>query len=73
MIEAVDNIIKEILEHKQPLSRNNILKTETTIIYEFWKQDDLVFTKANKGAATTILDFKNYIEQANKELNNKNY
>lgn len=73
MIEAVDNIIKEILEHKQPLSRNNILKTETTIIYEFWKQDDLVFTKANNGAAKTTLDFKNYIEQANKELNNKNY
>lgn len=42
-------------------------------MYEFWKQDDLVFTKANKGAAATILDFKNYIEQANKELNNKNY
>ena len=31
------------------------------------------FTKTDKGGAALILDVENYIEKANKELNNENY
>ena len=66
-IEAVVNDIEEILEQNHTLPRNNISKAEKTIINEFSKRDDLVFTKADKGGATVILHVENYIEKANKE------
>ena len=33
----------------------------------------MVFTEADKGGATVILDVENSIEKPNKELNNENY
>ena len=72
-VEAVDNDMEEILEHKQTLQWNNISNADKTVINEFSKRDDLVFTKADKGGATVILGIKNYIEKANKELNNEYY
>ena len=46
---------------------------EKSIISEFSKREDLVFTKADKGGAIVILDVKDYIEKANKELKDENY
>ena len=43
---------------------------EKSIISEFSKREDLVFTK---GGATVILDVKDYIEKAKKELKDENY
>ena len=40
---------------------------------EFSKREDLVFTKADKGGATVILDIEDYIQKANKELKDENY
>ena len=40
---------------------------------EFLKWDDLVFNKADKGGAIVIQEVKNYIEKANRKLNNENY
>ena len=40
---------------------------------KFSKRDDLVFTKADKGGVTVMVDVENYIEKANKELNNEHY
>ena len=37
------------------------------------KLEDLVFTKADKGGATVILDVEEYIEKANKWLKDENY
>ena len=40
---------------------------------EFSKREDLVFTKADKGEATVILDVEDQIEKANKQLKDENY
>ena len=72
-IEAVVNNLKEILEYKQTLPWNNISKAEKTILNEFSKKEDLVFSKADKGRATVIVDVKNYIKKANQILSNENY
>ena len=55
------------------LTFTNFSKAEKTIINEFLKRDDLVFTKVDKGGATVKLVVENYIEKENKELNNENY
>ena len=72
-IEELNNDTYELFKHKQTLSHNNILLHEKNIISEFSKQEDLVFSKADKGRATVILDVGDYIEKANKELKYENY
>ena len=72
-IEELNNDTYELFKHKQTLSHNNILQHEKNIISEFSKQEDLVFSKADKGRATVILDVGDYIEKANKELKYENY
>ena len=60
-------------KNKQTLPSNNISQHEKNIISAFSKREDLVFTKADKGGATVILDVEDYIERANKELKDDNY
>ena len=72
-MEALSNDVDELFKHKQTLPRNNISQREKSIISEFSKQEDLVFTKADKGGATVILHVEDYIEKANKELKDENY
>ena len=60
LIEAANNNIEEIFKHKQTLPRNNVSKTEKTIINKISKRDDLVFTKADKVGATAVLDIEKY-------------
>ena len=72
-IEALNNDVDELFKHKQTLPRNNISQHEKNIISGFSKREDLVFTKADKGGATVILDVEDYVEKANKELKDKIY
>ena len=72
-IEALNNDVDELFKHKQTLPRNNISQHEKNIISGFSKREDLVFTKADKGGATVILDVEDYVEKANKELKDNIY
>ena len=63
----------KLFKHKQTLPRNIISQHEMSIISEFSKQEDLVFTKADKGRATVTLYVEDYMEKANKELKDENY
>ena len=72
-IEALNNDVDELFKHKQTLPRNNISQHEKNIISGFSKREDLVFTKADKGGATVMLDVEDYVEKANKELKDKIY
>ena len=67
-IEALSNDVDELFKHRQNFPRNNISQHEKNIIGQFSKREDLVFTIAEKGGATVILDAEDYIEIANKEL-----
>ena len=59
------------------LNRNKlhhvISQYEKNIVNEFSKQKDLVFTKADKGETTVIIDVGDYTEKDNKELKDENY
>ena len=54
--EALNDDVEELFKHKETLTCNNISQHEKNIISEFSKRQDLVFTIAEKGGATVILD-----------------
>ena len=64
--EAADKDTDKIFEHKQTLLWYNISKGEKNIMYTFSKEDDLLFTTANKGGDTIIIDVGNYVKKAKK-------
>ena len=72
-MQTLSNDVDEIFKHKRTLLRNNISQREKSIISDFSKREDLVFTKSVKGGATVILDVEDYIEKANKVLKDENY
>ena len=52
---------------------SHITKREKSIISDSSKREDLGFTKSVKGGATVILNVEDYVEKANKELEDENY
>ena len=53
---------------------SNLTKNERTSMKELSEQEDIIITKADKGGAAVIVDVKDYIKEAERQLNNtKNY
>ena len=53
---------------------NNLTKTERTSMKELSEREDIVITKADKGGAVNIVDVRDYIKEAERQLNNtENY
>ena len=53
---------------------NNLTKSERTSMKELNERDDIIIIKADKGGAVVIVDVKDYIKEAERQLNNtKNY
>ena len=53
---------------------NNLTKNERTSMEELSEQEDIVITKAGKGGAAVIVDVRDYIKEAERQLNNtENY
>ena len=69
--EALSNEIKKPLKSKTPY--NNLTKGEIQGMEDLEKREDLVFTKADKGGALIIMDVKDYIAEAHRQLNDKKY
>ena len=63
-IQALNNDLDELFKHKQTLPCNNVSQHKNNIISEFSQQEDLVFTKADKGGATVMLDVEDDIEKS---------
>ena len=72
-IEALNNDVDELFKHKQTLPHNNISHHEKEHYKWIFKTRRFSLTKTDKGGATVILDVKDYIEKANKELKEGNY
>ena len=49
---------------------NNLTKSERTSMKELSERVDIIITKADKGGAVVIVDVKDYIKQAERQLNN---
>ena len=53
---------------------NILTKIERTSMKELSEQEDIIITKADKGGARVIVDVKDYIKEAERQLNNtENY
>ena len=57
----------------KPVSKDNLSKEERKALNNVKERDDVIFTKADKGEATVIWDTKDYIEEAEQQLNNEKF
>ena len=65
------NDMKQSTVEKKPY--NNLTKNELEALNELRNRDDLIFTKADKGGALVIIDVKDYILEANRQLNDTQF
>ena len=61
------------LDKSKPHSRNNLTTDEKRALDQLSQRTDILICKADKGGATVILDVKDYIREANRQLGDKNF
>ena len=71
-ITAINHDIKSSKTKKLP--RDNLTKSERKALLNLnlQKRNDIIITKADKGGAVVTLDIKDYIDGANRQLNDTN-
>ena len=62
--------VSKELEESKPnnIPRDNLPPSERNALKELSNRDDIIITKADKGGATVVLDAKDYINEANSQL-----
>ena len=66
-ITAISHDIKSSKTNKLP--RDNLTKSEGQALLNLQKRNDIIITKTDKGGAVVILDIKDNINEANRQLN----
>ena len=61
------------LDKAKPYSSSNLSKQEERDLEDLAKRTDIIICKADKGGATVILDVKDYIREANRQLDDRNF
>ena len=69
-IEATQRELEKELTKMKERPYNNLTKSERTSMKELSERVDIIITKAEKGGAVVIVDVKDYIKQAERQLNN---
>ena len=70
-IIAINHDIRSSKTKKLP--RDNLTKSEREALLNLQKRkNDIIITKADKRGAVVILDINDYIDEANRQLNNTN-
>ena len=69
-IEATQRELEKELKKMKEKPYNNLTKSERTSMKELSERVDIIITKADKGGAVVIVDVKDYIKQAERQLNN---
>ena len=73
-IEATQRELEKELTKMKERPYNNLIKSERTSMKELSERVGITITKAEKGGAVVIVDVKDYIKQAERQINNtKNY
>ena len=73
-IEATQRELEKELTKMKERPYNNLTKSERTSMKELSERVGTTITKAEKGGAVVIVDVKDYIKQAERQINNtKNY
>ena len=71
-IEATERELKQQGDISDNKGYNNSSKSERIAIKELSDLTDIIITKADKGSVV-IIDIKDYINEANSQLNNKDH
>ena len=73
-IEATQRELEKELTKMKERPYNNLTKSERTSMKELSERVGITITKAEKGGAVVIVDVKDYVKQAERQINNtKNY
>ena len=73
-IEATQRELEKEQTKLKEKPYNNLTKNERTSMKELSERKDIIITKADKGGAVVIVDVKDYIKEAERQLNNtENY
>ena len=73
-IEATQRELEKELKKMKEKPYNNLTKSERTSMKELSERVGITITKAEKGGAVVIVDVKDYIKQAERQIDNtKNY
>ena len=73
-IEATQRELEKEQTKMKEKPYNNLTINERTSMKELSEREDIIITKADKGGAVVIVDVKDYIKEAERQLNNtENY
>ena len=73
-IEATQRELEKEQTKMKEKPYNNLTKNERTSMKELSEREDIIITKADKGGDVVIVDVKDYIKEAERQLNNtENY
>ena len=67
-------VTKELkLANSNPIPQDNLSTKERKAFKDLSSRDDIIITKADKGGATVIMDVKDYVDEANRQLQDTQY
>ena len=72
-IEATERELKQKRDVSDNKGYNNLSKDERISMKELSDHTDIIITKADKGGAVVFMDVKKYINEAHRQLNNKDH
>ena len=72
-IEATERELKEKRDISDNKGYNNLSKDERIAMKELNDHTGIIITKADKGGAVVFMDAKKYINEAHRQLNNKDH
>ena len=73
LVETFIKAFKNESEKGGQFPKNNLNENKIEALKDLNIRDDIVITKADKGAAVAIIDVGDYINEANLQLNNKEF
>ena len=71
--EFSKNLKKEILHCSNKKTKDNISKAEKQALQELKNNNDIIIKQADKGGATVLMDRVDYMNECNKQLEDKQY
>ena len=71
--EAFKNELKEEQNKQTQLPKNNLTTKEREALRDLSSREDIIITKADKGGAVVIMDVNDYINEANRQLDNTEF
>ena len=67
-------VTKELkLANSNPIPQDNLSTKEHKALKDLPSRDDIIITKADKGGATVIMDVNDYVDEANRQLQDTQY